>query len=432
MKKIVLVVFCFFIFSTKGFCDDGLALEKENHLLREKVSLLKKQVSQQEKRISRLEKMVLKNDSSIASSNAQSVSDENVLNGLAINVSQTTVFQATDNANGDSLSKNSEDVNDASYSVDIEFEKEFDSQSKAYVHLETGDGAGVDDELKLFSSVNADADDSDNSLAVTEAYYEYSMTDFPATFTFGKLSSSNYIDTNNYANDECGQFLSSVFKNSASISFPDNSAGLHANVSSSDYYELDFLISDANADFEDASDGIFAAMQFNIKPQFLQREGNYRIIAWRDDREYTKWNNQTKTKEESFGFGLSFDQQVSDCLGLFARFGYTDEDVFLNGSDFSLSYDLSFGFQVLGSLWDRENDVFGLGFALIEPSDEYKKASSVKADSEKHLEAYYNFYVNDHFSITPDVSVVWDPYGNDAVNGDKTVFIAGLRTQIDF
>lgn len=61
-----------------------------------------------------------------------------------------------------------EDVTDASYSVDLEFAKEFE-KGQALIHLETGDGAGVDEELKLFSGVNRDADNSDNTVYVTEA-----------------------------------------------------------------------------------------------------------------------------------------------------------------------------------------------------------------------------------------------------------------------
>ena len=76
--------------------------------------------------------------------------------------------------------------------------------------------------------------------------------------------------------------------------------------------------------------------------------------------------------------------------------------------------------------------IFALAFGQVEPSDDYKKVNGLKARSEKHLEAYYNFKVNDHLSVSPDIQVIWDPYGRDAVNGDKTIFIGGIRTQVDF
>jgi len=74
--------------------------------------------------------------------------------GLTIGAGATFILQGTANANGDDLAKNGEDVTDASYSMDLEFEKTFDDYGVAFLHLETGDGAGVEDELKVFSNVN--------------------------------------------------------------------------------------------------------------------------------------------------------------------------------------------------------------------------------------------------------------------------------------
>jgi hypothetical protein len=149
------------------------------------------------------------------------------LEGLRTGLGATFVFQATHNANGDSLSKDGEDVTDSSYSVDIEFEKEFGDKAKAFLHLETGDGAGIDNELKTFSSANRDADDLDNSVYLTDAWYEHCFKSIPLILTFGKIDPTVYINNNEYANDETIQFLGSIFRNSPTIEFPDNPAGLH-------------------------------------------------------------------------------------------------------------------------------------------------------------------------------------------------------------
>jgi carbohydrate-selective porin OprB len=66
------------------------------------------------------------------------------------------------------------------------------------------------------------------------------------------------------------------------------------------------------------------------------------------------------------------------------------------------------------------------------PSDEYKKSADLKADTESHMEAYYNFKVNEHLSISPDLQIIWDPYGGDAESGNKTIFVGGMRSQVDF
>ena len=55
----------------------------------------------------------------------------------------TFVLQGVGDANGDSLLSGDEDVTDAAYSADLEFEKAFGDFGTAFLHLETGDGAGA-------------------------------------------------------------------------------------------------------------------------------------------------------------------------------------------------------------------------------------------------------------------------------------------------
>ncbi|MBU4313065.1 MAG: carbohydrate porin, partial [Candidatus Omnitrophica bacterium] len=160
--------------------------------------------------------------------------------------------------------------------------------------------------------------------------------------------------------------------------------------------------------------------------------GNYRFYGWLNDKDYIRWDDAAKTKEENYGFGLSFDQELTDVLAAFARYGWQNPEVYADGSDFSLEQSWSAGIQLAGSLWGRDDDVFAIAFGQVIPSDDYKKANSVKADSEEHLEVYYSFKVNDHLTVSPDIQVIWDPYGGDATNGGKTIFVGGVRAQVDF
>ena len=353
--------------------------------------------------------------------------------GLTIGAGATFVLQGTSNANGDDLAKNGEDVTDVSYSMDLEFEKTFGDYGLAFLHLESGDGAGVEDELKVFSNVNRDADDSDNSVSVTEVFYEHYFKAVPLTLTFGKIDPTGYLDTNEYANDECTQFLGRVFRNSPVVEFPDdNAAGIRVAIEPVDFLGVELAVMDANADWEDAFDNMFFAGQLNFKPNLLERSGNYRVYGWLNDKDHIKWDDASKAKEESYGFGLSFDQEITDVLGVFARYGWQNPEVYADGSDFSLEQSWSAGIQLAGSLWGRADDIFAVAFGQVIPSDDYKKANDLKARTEEHLEAYYNVKVNDHLSVSPDVQVIWVPYGGDAINGDKTIFVGGVRAQVDF
>jgi len=354
------------------------------------------------------------------------------LEGIEIGAGATFVVQGTSKANGDDLSENGEDVTDTSYSIDLELEKEFDDYGLAFIHLETGDGAGVEDELQVYSNVNRDADDSDNSVSLTEVWYEHYFKILPITLMVGKIDGTVLIDNNEYANDEATQFLGRIFRNSPTIELPDNAAGLKVAFSPFKLVDIDGLIMDADGDWEDIGDDTFIAGQLNLKPNFLDRNGNYRFIAWLSNRDHTKWNNSSNIQEEAYGFGICFDQELTDTLGAFARYGWQDPEVYLNGESFSLEHFYSIGLQLKGTLWKRNEDVLGCAFGQIFPSDDYKNANSVNAETESHLEAYYSFKANKHLTLSPDIQVIWNPYGDDAANGKDTILVGGLRGQVDF
>ena len=355
------------------------------------------------------------------------------LEGINIGAGVTFVIQGTDNANGSSLSAKGEDVTDGSYSIDLEFEKEFEDYGMAFIHFETGDGAGVEDELQVFSNVNRDADDSDNAIALTEAWYEHYFQSIPASLMVGKIDGTVLVDTNEYANDEATQFLGRIFRNSPTIKFPDNAAGFCFGVEPIDVMDVQLLLMDADGDWEDIVDEIFFAGQLNFKPNLFERNGNYRVLGWLNDRDHTKWKDSAQKKEKTYGVGISFDQELTDDLGAFLRYGWQDPDVYLNGESFSLEYAWSTGLQLKGTGWGREDDVLGLAVGQAMPSDEYKKAgSNLNAKDEGHFEAYYNYKVNDHLTLTPDLQIIWNPYGKDATNGSDAIVVGGIKGQVDF
>jgi len=434
LKKVLGLVVCsVFFVSSISFAGSG---PSNDELLKE-IHTLRKQIHQQEKRINELEKRLTEQESApkavkLSDGTIEDL-DKHVLDGLKIGAGTTFVMQATHNANGGDASNKEEDVTDGSYSIDLVFEKEFEDYAKAFLQLETGDGAGVEDELTVFSNVNQDADDSDNSVSVTKAWYEHYIKDTPLTLTFGKIGSDDYIDGNRYASDECTQFLGRMFKHSPTIEFPDNSGGLHIGIAPSDSMEIDIVLSDADSDWEDIVGDVFFGTQLNFKPNLFDRDGNYRILGWLNDRDHTKWVDGTDVKKSSYGFGISFDQELKDDLGAFLRYGWQDPDVFLNGEDFSLERSWSLGLELKGSSWNRPEDTIGLAMGEIAPSNEYKNAdSSRSAKDEGHLEVYYNYKVNTHLTLSPDLQIIWDPYGNDATNGDDAIVVGGVRAQMDF
>lgn len=352
--------------------------------------------------------------------------------GFKIGAGATMVVQGTDEINADNITRHNA-ATDASYSADLEIEKEFEDYGKAFFHLEAGKGQGIEDELKLYSNVNIDALDNEN-IKLAEAWYEHYFGDW-AILTFGKLDSTVYFDGNAFANDETTQFLGRIFRNSPTIEFPDYTAGIRLALAPVEYVEIDLGYFDGDADWEDILDEGFYIGQVNLKPNFFDRPGNYRLLGWISDRNHTKWSDATNTQEEAYGLGISFDQELTDSLGAFVRYGWQDPEQRLNGltNDFSLAHAWSTGLQLKGNLWSRDDDVVGLAIGQAIPSDDYKDSSPIlAARKELHFEGYYNYKVNDHLTISPDIQIICNPYGRDASEGDDTISVYGMRAQIDF
>jgi carbohydrate-selective porin OprB len=171
----------------------------------------------------------------------------------------------------------------------------------------------------------------------------------------------------------------------------------------------------------------------------LNLPGNYRFYAWHNNADHTKWLDPAKTKESSYGFGLSFDQRINDFVTIFSRYGWQDPKAYnpeitaADGSHYSLEQSWSAGFQVEGKPWGRENDVFAFAVGQVMPSDDYKKSnSSLLAKTEGHLEAYYRIYVNKYLSVSPDIQYIWNPFGKDIPDNTSGIFVGGMRAQLDF
>ena len=430
----------------------GVVLADEpvtNETLLKEIRALKDTVSRQAQKIDELEKRVAGQETKaqptgmlVAESDIDKKIDERLshrapgyqlMEGLTLGLETTTIVQAGHHLNGDlQLSKN-EDVTDATMTTKISFNKKFGEYGEGYAQLKAGQGAGLDSSLKLFSYVNSNANDN-SSAYFTEAWYEFYFKQISGALTLGKLDPTNYIDTNDYANCDPYQFLGGIFNNSPVIDFPGNNGfGVHFGAAPYELFDINLVAMAGNDGWNNVFDAMFLSGQINFKPKFFGKPGNYRLIAWENGANHTKWTDTEEIKENSYGYGLSFDQELTDVIGLFARYGWQDPKVYLNDSVFSLEQSWSLGPQFKGSVWGRPADVLGVGFGQIIPSDKYKEAGSdLLAKTESYLECYYNIKINDHFALTPDFQVIWQPYGKDATNGDGPIVIGGLRGQMDF
>jgi len=433
VKKAVLLLWVFvFVCSSFVFADE-VSLEERVWQLQKRIEVLEKRISEQDRFIA----SQVSNE--IISARAQ------LTEGLEIGAGATIIMQGTDNVNNATADVQKKVSRlDATYSADITIGKKFnDIGGEAFLHLEAGKGAGLEDDLTLYSNTNRDAGDSQDNIQVTELWYEQVLLEDQAVFTFGKLDPTGYFDNNEVANDETTQFLGRIFRNSPTIEFPDNSAGIRVAYSPLKWLELGYGVFDGDGDWEKIGDNLFNIGQVALKTNFFDLVGNYRFYGWHCSAYHTKWLETDKIKEAAYGLGLSFDQKLTDITTAFLRYGwqypavYNPDTAATGGDNYSLEHSWSAGLQLEGKPWGREKDIFAFAVGQIVPSDDYKKAGSAtiaspRAKIEGHLEAYYRIFVNEHLSISPGLQYIWNPFGKDVADDTGGIFVGGMRAQIDF
>jgi carbohydrate-selective porin OprB len=335
--------------------------------------------------------------------------------GINVEAGGTLILQGTDKINDGS----DKGRNDGTYSIDLGFGKEFSNGGSAFIHLEAGAGESLNGNgLQTYSGVNRDAGNSDNFTEVTEFWYEQPLFDNKFTVTFGKLDPTGYFDENEYANDETAQFINSAFRNNAAISFTDNSLGLRMTYSPAELIDITYAYIASEWDSFDMSG--FNAVQVNVKPC---EGGNYRLLYWASNTEMEKYKDNEKTG--GYGIAVSIDQKLSEVFGIFGRFSWQDPSVY----EFAAAW--SFGAQLNGSIWTRENDKVGLAAGQIIPSKDWLDAEgAVKDDPETQTELYYSFAISENLAVTPALQYIVKPSAGNFTDDD--IFVYGIRTQITF
>lgn len=368
--------------------------------------------------------------------------------GIEITADATLVLQGTPNANN-AAEKNDSRL-DAAWSSDIFIQKAFEDWGKALIHLEPGQGQGAEPELFVFSNVNRDQNDTSSDVPVTELWYEQYLFNKQIVLTAGKLDPANYIDQNEYAHDECNQFLGRMFKQNPAIEWPnDNTLGGRLTLAPdfAKYLSLEMTYFDADNDWENVFARPFVSTQLNLKPSRIfnidpeQWDGNYRFYWWLNDLAHPKLVDAGEVPSDGMnnfntGFGFSADQMITDVFGVFGRFGWQRPDLVMvssNPNAAPVEASWSGGLQMTGKHWKRDEDILAFGIGQLFPSKKYKDAGNGGA-AEGHFEAYYKIRIFKWLAITPDFQIIWNPSGvNHGYQGeDKTIFVYGVRSQIDF
>ncbi len=370
-----------------------------------------------------------------------------------------------------------EDKAYASASVDLKLYSEFSKTDRGFVLLEMGSGKNPESEIPSFSGIVDEAismvpvETDDGDVRISEAWYE---KDFPFgsgkfRVRFGKIDITTEVDQNAFATDENTQFLSPAFINNPAVEWASYSFGVVL-AYEAENWSLTLGYEDADSGWDNLFDYPFLVAQLAFKTNFSNLEGNYRFYVWYQGEKHLEWDEfedyfaglkaRPENEDPAWGFGLSFDQKLTEEIGLFFRYGYRGKDLVgyayydedgnfdLDATNFSYGFKHAFtgGFSLSGALWGRSKDEIGLGFAYFVMDDDYEdywEAKGVYAarlaidplhehahevKDEYHVEVYYRFQATENLALTPDFQYTWNPAGLD----DDGFWVFSLRGVWDF
>jgi len=306
---------------------------------------------------------------------------------------------------------------------DLVFNYKVGENTIAVIDVEATGGNGIDGQIGNFSVLNGVAGSTDDRVRFREAWVEHAAFNDRLIVTAGKIDLTNYFDANAVANDENSQFLGGAFVNSAVLGAPGNGPGIRLQAKLAEPLVLGLGYGSGDTDSDDFIDHGFGIVELGYRHKFGELEGNFRAYGTLDgspieidtaDPENPQVVSNKLRQKNAFGFGFSIDQQITDKLTLFGRYGERDRDVYTSRRAWSV------GGQYAGLIPGRKDDVFGFAYGQIEAA----------ADSqEKLMETYYKFQISDQIAVSPVAQYLVNPAG--IGSADKVVVLA-LRSQISF
>jgi hypothetical protein len=453
MKKLAWVLILFFLLGLTG---TSWGAEAE---LRNELEMLKKRIEQLENQLKQKETEA-KEEVEAAKAERAEIKEtiEEKFGTLSIYGGVVGYYQGA--AVGELNGASTDDPNGAGIVGDLELSFQPDAphfeDGEFYMRLHAGEGTGADQDTNkdndpvdvLFANLNTIADDNadesdDSDFRLLEAYYSHTFFDGIFSFCIGKTEPVAFLDDNAFANDEIVQFVGKPFVNDSVLDSEDEfvplvaltlspleNITLVALAASTTRPLLDglqeegpeFASFDQKSKYEDIFDDLFIGVQLTFSPEIMGQPGNYRIYGWTAPYEHPELDEAgdpvADKDDEGWGVGISLDQQITDKVGLFARAGYHNDNVY------AVEWEASTGINIKGLVPNRKDDELAFGFAGLIPNSELEND-----DTEFHIEGYYRIAFTENLALTPDFQYVWNPGGD---NDNDGIFAGMLRGEFSF
>ena len=306
---------------------------------------------------------------------------------------------------------------------DLVFNFKISDSTIAVIDIRAVGGSGIDSRIANFAGLNAGATDDGDNVRFRKAFIEHSIFDDRLIASAGKISITDYFDTNTVANDENSQFLAGAFVNAHAMLFPADGPGVRIHAKLGESLTLGLGYASGNASGDNITNNGFGIAELDFRLKATDREGNYRFYAAIDgshpDYDPASYTGIKTIKKNAYNAGVSFDQQITDKLTLFARYSQREQNAYVTSRAWSG------GLQYAGLIPGRDNDVLGLAYGQIAGKGTYLPAQ------EKLFESYYSIKLHEKVKVSPVFQLLVNPLGNQTGNYGS-VSVMGLRAQATF
>lgn len=231
--------------------------------------------------------------------------------------------------------------------------------------------------------------------------------------TGGIIDSTDYLDTNAYADDEYTQFMQEAFGSGARSFLPAYDVGGVVELDTGPWSVRGVVMN--IGENEDGNSFMFGGAQVGYTADTAWGEGNYRLFLAGTGKDFL---NPEGTREASrIAGGLSFDQELGETFGAFLRLGWQAQSAAV---DYAAAY--TGGINILGAVWGRPDDNIGLGYG-------YLSGGNLEVNSTHVAEVYYRLVVNKILAVTFDAQYMKD---NVRDEDGPAGFVLGLRGTAQF
>lgn len=326
---------------------------------------------------------------------------------ITISGGMTGVLQST-------IGNNPRNHADAVGRADLIFNFKVGESTIAVIDVEATGGDGINAHIGSYSVLNNIPMAPSDTVRFRSAWVEHTAFNDRLVVTLGKIGLTDYFDNNSVANNETAQFLAGAFVNSAVLGAPSYGPGMRVTARLGDQFSFGLGYGSGDTTGSNIIDHGFGIAELGYKLKMGELEGNYRFYGSLDGS-LPVVDGIKIVKDNTWGTGLSIDQQLTGELTLFGRFGWHDKDAYVTRSAWSA------GFQYTGPIPQRKDDLAGFAYGQILINN--------ATAQEKLFEAYYKVKVSDQLAMSPHFQYLMNPLADKSVDN---VFVASLRAQLIF